>query len=51
MKVYTRGGDTGDTSLFDGTRVPKSDARVEVYGTVDELNAVPGLARAGSAAS
>jgi cob(I)alamin adenosyltransferase len=45
MKIYTRGGDTGRTSLFDGTRVPKSDARVAVYGTVDELNSLLSLCR------
>lgn len=45
MKIYTRGGDTGRTSLFDGTRVPKSDARVNVYGTVDELNSHLSLCR------
>jgi len=46
VKIYTRTGDTGDTSLFDGTRVKKSDARVDAYGEVDELNAWLGLARA-----
>ena len=46
MKIYTRTGDAGDTSLFDGTRVKKSDARVDAYGEVDELNAWLGLARA-----
>lgn len=45
MKVYTRGGDRGDTALFDGTRVPKDDPRVEAYGTVDELNSVLGWCR------
>ena len=45
MKIYTRTGDTGDTSLFDGTRVKKNDARVDTYGDVDELNAWLGLAR------
>jgi len=45
MKIYTRGGDSGRTSLFDGTRVPKSDARVSVYGTVDELNSHLSLCR------
>jgi cob(I)alamin adenosyltransferase len=44
-KIYTRGGDGGETSLGGGTRVPKHDARVEAYGTVDEANAVIGLAR------
>ena len=46
MKIYTRTGDDGDTSLFDGTRVRKSDSRVEAYGDVDELNACLGLVRA-----
>ncbi|MGH8292698.1 MAG: cob(I)yrinic acid a,c-diamide adenosyltransferase [Gammaproteobacteria bacterium] len=42
-KIYTRTGDDGTTGLGDGTRVPKDDARVEAYGTVDELNSVIGL--------
>lgn len=42
MKIYTRGGDRGETSLFGGTRVPKSDARIEAYGTVDELSSFLG---------
>ncbi len=46
MKIYTRTGDNGETSLFDGTRVSKADARVDAYGEVDELNAWLGLARA-----
>ena len=46
MKLYTRTGDTGETSLFDGTRVSKADGRVEAFGEVDELNAWLGLARA-----
>lgn len=46
MKIYTRTGDAGQTSLFDGTRVSKDDPRVETYGDVDELNAWLGLARA-----
>jgi cob(I)alamin adenosyltransferase len=46
VKIYTRAGDTGDTALFDGTRVRKSDPRVDAYGHVDELNATIGLARA-----
>ena len=48
VKIYTRTGDSGETSLFDGTRVPKSEARVSTYGDVDELNAFLGLARATS---
>jgi cob(I)alamin adenosyltransferase len=44
-KIYTRGGDKGETSLGDGTRVIKSDLRVEAYGSVDETNATIGLAR------
>ena len=45
MKLYTRTGDAGETSLFDGTRVRKNHARVEAYGEVDELNAWLGFAR------
>lgn len=44
-KIYTRGGDGGKTSLGDGSRVAKHGLRVEAYGTVDEANAVVGLAR------
>lgn len=44
MKIYTKKGDKGDTSLFGGYRVPKSSARIEAYGTVDELNSIMGLA-------
>lgn len=47
MKLYTRQGDDGRTSLFDGRRVPKCDPRVDAYGCVDELNAFLGLAAAG----
>ena len=46
MKIYTKGGDAGETGLIDGSRVPKDDPRVTAYGEVDELNAVLGLARA-----
>ena len=46
MKIYTKTGDRGDTALYGGHRVPKHDARVEAYGTVDELNATIGLALA-----
>lgn len=45
-RIYTRTGDEGDTGLFGGGRVPKSDARVHAYGEVDELNAALGLALA-----
>ena len=44
-KIYTRGGDKGETSLSDGSRVAKYDLRVETFGTVDEVNAFIGLAR------
>ncbi len=44
-RIYTRGGDRGETSLGDGTRVEKHDLRVAAYGTVDEANAAIGLAR------
>jgi cob(I)alamin adenosyltransferase len=44
-KIYTRTGDNGDTGLVGGARRPKHDLRVEAYGTVDEANAVIGLAR------
>jgi len=53
-KVYTKGGDQGETSLIGGERVSKASIRIECYGTVDELNAVVGLmveALHGSAAS
>lgn len=43
MKVYTKTGDTGETSLFSGGRVGKEHPRIEAYGTVDELNSVLGL--------
>ncbi|WP_234735394.1 cob(I)yrinic acid a,c-diamide adenosyltransferase [Tellurirhabdus bombi] len=45
MKIYTRTGDTGETSLIGGTRVSKADLRIDTYGTVDELNAHIGLLR------
>jgi cob(I)alamin adenosyltransferase len=45
-RIYTRGGDKGETSLGRGERVAKHDLRVEAYGTTDEANAVIGLARA-----
>ena len=44
-RIYTRGGDKGETSLGDGSRVPKNDLRVAAYGTVDETNGVVGVAR------
>lgn len=43
MKIYTKAGDQGKTSLIGGTRVPKSHIRIETYGTVDELNSFIGL--------
>jgi cob(I)alamin adenosyltransferase len=43
-RIYTRGGDKGKTSLGDGSRVPKTHPRIAAYGTVDELNAVLGIA-------
>lgn len=45
MKIYTKTGDAGETSLFGGSRVSKSDLRIESYGTVDELNSWIGLLR------
>jgi cob(I)alamin adenosyltransferase len=44
-RIYTRGGDSGETSLGDGSRVAKHSLRVEAFGTVDEANAAIGLAR------
>ena len=44
MKIYTKTGDTGETSLFDGTRVSKTDPRVAAYGDVDELQSAIGAA-------
>jgi cob(I)alamin adenosyltransferase len=46
VKIYTKTGDAGETSLFDNSRVSKADARVDAYGEVDELNAFLGAARA-----
>ena len=46
MKIYTRTGDTGETSLFSGDRARKDDPRVDAYGEIDELNAWLGLVRA-----
>ena len=46
VPLYTKTGDSGETALFDGTRVSKADPRVEAYGGVDELNAWLGLVRA-----
>ena len=48
-RVYTKRGDTGETSLVGGQRVPKDNLRIEAYGTVDELNSFVGLARESSA--
>ena len=47
MKIYTKTGDRGETGLFGGTRVRKSEPRVSAYGEVDELNAALGVVRAG----
>jgi cob(I)alamin adenosyltransferase len=49
-RIYTRAGDRGETSLGDGTRVPKLDCRIAAFGTVDELNSLLGLALAGGLA-
>jgi cob(I)alamin adenosyltransferase len=46
-RIYTRGGDRGETSLGDGTRVPKVDCRIGAFGSVDELNSHIGVALAG----
>ena len=46
MKIYTKGGDGGETTLLGGARVRKDDARVAAYGTIDELNAIIGTALA-----
>jgi cob(I)alamin adenosyltransferase len=45
-RIYTRAGDKGETGLLSGRRLPKDDARVEAYGTVDELDATLGIAKA-----
>ena len=45
MKIYTKTGDQGETSLFGGKRLPKNHIRIEAYGTVDELNSWIGLVR------
>ncbi|HAN77060.1 MAG TPA: cob(I)yrinic acid a,c-diamide adenosyltransferase [Bacteroidales bacterium] len=45
MKIYTKGGDKGQTSLLSGTRLAKYNLRIEAYGTVDELNAFTGYLR------
>ncbi len=45
FKIYTKGGDKGQTSLLGGTRVPKYDNRIEAYGTLDELNSFIGIVR------
>src|SRR6185503_1037084 len=51
MKIYTKTGDDGTTGLIGGGRVRKCDARIECYGTVDELNAAIGLAAASEVAA
>ncbi|MSQ46687.1 MAG: cob(I)yrinic acid a,c-diamide adenosyltransferase [Ignavibacteria bacterium] len=50
MKIYTKTGDKGETSLYGGKRVSKDILRIECYGTVDELNSVIGLARSNKCA-
>ena len=45
MKIYTKTGDRGDTTLFGGQRVPKDALRIEAYGTIDELNSILGIVR------
>ncbi len=45
VKIYTKTGDGGETSLFNGTRLPKDALRIEAYGTIDELNSIIGLCR------
>ncbi|MDB4962732.1 MAG: ATP/cobalamin adenosyltransferase [Myxococcales bacterium] len=50
-RVYTRGGDKGETSLIGGERVSKADPRLECYGTIDEVNATLGLVRVALATS
>src|SRR4051812_28193999 len=50
MKIYTRTGDDGTTGLIGGSRVRKSDPRIECYGTVDELNAALGMVAANETA-
>lgn len=47
MKIYTKTGDDGSTSLFGGTRVQKNNIRINSYGTIDELNSVIGIAISG----
>jgi cob(I)alamin adenosyltransferase len=49
-RIYTRGGDAGETSLGDGARVSKLDARIAAFGTVDEVNAAVGVVLAGKCA-
>lgn len=51
MKIYTKTGDDGSTGLFGGGRVRKSDARIECYGTIDELNASLGIAHVAATGS
>ena len=48
-RIYTRGGDLGETSLVNGRRIAKDDLKIEAYGTVDELNAFVGQARVSAA--
>jgi len=46
MKIYTKTGDSGDTSLYGGRRIPKGSRRIDAYGTIDEVNAQIGIIRA-----
>lgn len=48
MKIYTKKGDSGTTSLIGGTRVPKNHTKIEAYGTIDELNSWMGLVKEGT---
>jgi cob(I)alamin adenosyltransferase len=45
LKIYTKKGDKGETSLFGGKRLPKDSLRIETYGTIDELNSIIGVCR------
>ncbi len=51
MKIYTKGGDQGETGLFSGERVAKCNERIDAYGTIDELNSVLGVSSAALASA